>query len=110
MSSGFGSLFSNNFSLQTSCTFFPPKPARLSLSLYPLFLFLFLFPPSVFTVPSPFFPVVKVGLSHILSLMQMFLDDKSDVSAARRAQISQNSPYFDLGVGAERKERGEESV
>lgn len=38
--------------------------------------------------------------------MQMFLDDKSDVSAARRAQISQNSPYFDLGVGAERKEKG----
>ena len=38
--------------------------------------------------------------------MQMFLDDKSDVSVARRAQISQNSPYFDLGVGAERKERG----
>lgn len=43
--------------------------------------------------------------------MQMFLDDKSDVSAARRAQISQNSPYFDLGVGAERKEKaGGESV
>lgn len=77
-----------------------------SLSLSPLFLFLS-FSTLCFQRSLPFFsPVVKVGLSHILSLMQMFLDDKSDVSAARRAQISQNSPYFDLGVGAERKEKG----